>query len=518
MTLLVASILVRELDSLRDQCEQAFAEGADAVELRIDTYAGASAELADFLRSQPHRRFIVTCRSADEGGHCTDEAPARASRLIEAVGSSDAWIDFEWADWQRSDRVRSLLQSVVARGEAKTGRLILSAHDFEKVPGDLADRFARMQSAPCAAAKIAFRAEDIVDNFQAFDLMRQYADRAIVVAMGEAGLASRVLAQKFGAYATYAGLSEEAATAPGQLTVGEMTDFYRFGKIDAATDFFGVLGDPVAHSMSPLLFNRWFAESGTNAVYLPLHVARERDTLGRFLDGCRKRPWLSARGFSVTIPHKEAALKWVGDGVESAARKIGAVNTIVMRDGGITGHNTDAPAAIASLAAALGSSPVEMKGLPVDVLGSGGSARAIVAGLTDCGCRVSIFGRNPDKARALASRFDAQAHDWSDRAEGQGKVLIHCTSVGMWPAIDESPMEANGLDGYQLVFDIIYNPLATKLLVDAKARGASTLNGLDMFVRQAAMQHELWLGGKPDLSIAAELVASKIKPFSETAT
>ncbi|MGB2985034.1 MAG: type I 3-dehydroquinate dehydratase, partial [Phycisphaerae bacterium] len=511
MTLLITPIMAENLEDLKTRAERAWAGGAEAVEVRIDTYPGDPAQLAEYLKTHGDRTWIVTCRSADEGGHFHGDAMERVSRLVAAARGTDAYVDFELADWRKSSEVRQKVRLASARADGTGHRLILSAHDFSGPPDNLGALVKEMADVGDAAeGKVAYRTRHICDTFDALDWMHERGRVFTVIAMGDDGLWTRVLAKKLGAFATYCALDDESATAPGQVTLDEMFNRYRWSAIDASTRVFGVIGDPVAHSMSPLLFNHWFADAELNAVYLPLRVSGKDDHIRRFLDGCCERPWLDIGGFSVTIPHKTSALRWAGDGADWMARRLGASNTLSFHDRGVKAYNTDCHAAVSSVADALGCSRVNLAGLSVDVLGAGGAARAALYGLPMFGCKVTVYGRSPQKTRRLADEYDAQAAVWDERVHRGGEVLINCTSVGMWPEVDASPMPANSLSGCRLVFDLIYNPLETQLLRDAAEAGCATLNGLDMFVRQAAMQFALWTGRSPDTQHARDMLRREI--------
>jgi 3-dehydroquinate dehydratase/shikimate dehydrogenase len=524
MTLLVTSIAPARLGELKARAEDAWALGADAVEVRIDTFEDDPAGLAAYLKARDDCTWIVTCRSRAEGGDFAGNLAERVSLLVAAASETNAYVDFELADWRRSRDLQESVRLAAARTDGEGHRLVLSAHDFSvgsaprTVAGDgpqngpysaIVEELLGEDDA--TAGKIAYQSNHINDSFDALDLMHQHGGRLAAICMGEDGLWSRVLARKFGAFASYCSLSPDSETAPGQLTLADMMHRYYWGTIDASTRVFGVLGDPVGHSMSPALFNRWFADANVNAVYLPLRVRRADDSLPRFLDACVRRPWLDVGGFSVTLPHKTDALDWVGPGADHLAARIGALNTLVFRDDRALGYNTDCHAAIDSIVHALGCERGDLNGLPADVLGSGGAARAILAGLRNFGCEVTLFGRSPEKSSALAERFDARATPWEQRAGRRGEILINCTSVGMWPSVKESPMPQGSLSGCRLVFDVIYNPLETKLLKQPASAGAVALGGLDMFIRQAAMQFELWTARKPDTRLARELITREIQ-------
>jgi 3-dehydroquinate dehydratase/shikimate dehydrogenase len=536
MTLLTTSIFARDDGDWRAQALAAFDAGADAVELRLDDFDGDPAQIARFVADHDDRAWMLTCRAADEGGRFDGDTVDRVSRLIEASRGHDAYVDFEWAHWQRSANIRQkvLLAASVnrnrerdhnnrergrecdhnnrERGRECDHRLILSAHDFDRVPADLAERAAAIQAdRDDAVVKIAAAATDVCDNFAMLDLLHHARRPMIALCMGEAGLMSRVLAGKFGAFATYCAFDGESGTAPGQLTLSEMRDRYRCHQVGPGTRVFGVIGDPVAQSMGPILHNAWFASAGVDAVYLPLLVSADPAVLTRFLDGCAARPWLDVGGFSVTVPHKVAAMRWIGAGADPRARAIGAVNTLVRDGDRWSGHNTDADAAIDSLASAMGIDRGDLRDVPVDLLGAGGSARAVAAALDDCGAQITIYNRTPQRSASLASHFRATARPWSDVPRRAGRIVINCTKVGMTPNDHDTPIDANALGGCACVFDLIYNPIETRLVRDARAAGMIALGGLDMFIRQAVRQFELWTGQTADAEQGRALIENGIR-------
>lgn len=488
------------------------------IEFRLDLYRDEPADLAGWLAAQPDLRVILTCRSEREGGRCKRLSTMRAGLLADTASGNRAMVDFEQFDWQTDAGARARLMRVQSERGSPAGPfpwLILSRHDLEGSPGD-AGAFIRAVAASVegSVAKIAWASRHINDTFAALDLMHEHHHGVIAIAMGEDGLWTRVLARKLGAFATFAAADPEAPTAAGQLTIDEMLERYRWRHITEETKAYGVIGDPIGHSMSPMLFNHWFRIRGINAVYLPLLVRANGDGVRRFLDECRKRPWLDVGGLSVTVPHKSSALHWTGDGADRTARNIGALNTLVFRGVHVAGHNTDCHAAVASIAQALACQPPDLCGVTVDVLGTGGAARALLYGLPMIGCRVTVYGRSPERTKQLADQFQVTPAAWDDRTCRSGEIVINTTSVGMWPAADESPLPGDALSHCRLVFDLIYNPLETRLLRDAGAAGAATLNGLDMFLRQAAMQFALWTGQEAPTEGTAVLLADSIAGMS----
>lgn len=517
MTLLVASIGASRVSELTSLAAQAFTEGADAVELRLDCLAEQPTTLTGLQSFERNKAWIVTCRSQQQGGNSTLSPNARLAISSSLAKLLDAHLDFELEDWPKltSAQRQSILESLKASDHSRL--LILSHHDFEPGSQNVLSRVrATLNSEPQSIAKVAFVPNDITDTFAALDAMHEHRDRSIAIAMGEDGQWCRILAKKLGAFASFAAISHKKATAPGQLTIRDMIERFRWRQINESTRVFGVLGDPVSHSMGPLIFNRWFDEMGIDAVYLPLLVRRGGDCLSRFLTECVKRPYLGVEGFSVTLPHKQDASAWAGEGADRLVRSIGAANTLMLTGNIPQAFNTDCHAAVDSLVSALGCAHGDLLKLPVDILGSGGAAQALVAGLSTLGCKITIFGRSPDKVATLANRFSCDARTWPDRVSQSSKVLINTTSVGFAASVADSPMPADALADYDLVYDLIYNPLETKLLKEAREAGAATLNGLDMFLRQAAMQFELWIGKKPDLTTARLAIEAEIAGRPET--
>lgn len=459
----------------------AAAAGADAVECRLDCLAHppAEGELARLL-ADPPLDVIVTYRSAEQGGQSAANPGKRLETLRQAARFKPAYVDVELGtepqDWPAAP-------------------IILSHHDLRGCPADPKSILAAMEASPAAVSKLAFTAGGPEDAFRALEVLRLATKPAIALAMGEAGIASRVLARKFGAFGTFAAMEQGSESAPGQPTIEEFERLYRWDSIGAATAAYGVVGCPVAHSLSPAIHNAAFEAAGLDAVYLPLRVEAGADSFRRFMDALLARPWLDWRGLSVTIPHKENALAYVGrDNCEELTRKIGAINTIKIDAGGsCRGENTDYAAALDALCAATGKRRADLAGQTVAVLGAGGSARAIVAGLRHYGAEVQVFSRTVSRAEALAAEFSCRAAGMDAIGRTSATIVINCTPVGMHPNVNASPME-DFPPCVEVVFDTIYNPIHTRLLRQASQRGLRTASGLEMFVNQGAAQFEIWTG------------------------
>jgi 3-dehydroquinate dehydratase / shikimate dehydrogenase len=512
MTMLVTSITADTTDDMQTKALDALERGSDAVELRLDSLK-TSGGMAGIAEDLPSGTWIVTCRTASEGGAFRGPVEQQVEHLIRAGLAGEGFIDFEYRQWQKSPLARTELGKPItdSAGIRHPAPLILSYHDFEGRPNDLDDIVAQMCAVPEAiAVKIAWPAADIMSNFEALDIMRFAPKDIIAICMGEAGLLSRVLAKKFGAFASYASLSEAEASAPGQATLDAMLHEFGWGSIDVATQVYGVIGSPVAHSLSPMVFNGAFRAGRVPGVYVPLLVEPDYESFAAFMDACVERDWLDVRGFSVTLPHKENALRYLGDRIDPPADMIGAINTIRIEDGEVWGCNTDSPAAVEAILEAMGCEDDALEGVPVAVLGAGGVSRAVVAGLVDCGCDVTIYNRTRERADSLAERFGCRAEPWEDAAKTEAKILVNCTSIGMWPDSDATPISADVFRKDMVVFDTIYRPMATRLLREADAAGCRTVGGASMFVRQAAQQFEYWTQQPADEAYIAQLVASAL--------
>jgi shikimate dehydrogenase len=253
-------------------------------------------------------------------------------------------------------------------------------------------------------------------------------------------------------------------------------------QIGAKTRVFGVIGNPVAHSMSPLMHNRAMALTGFNGIY----VAFRAPDISAAISGLRA---LGIRGASITIPHKQAVIPLL-DEIDDEARRIGAVNTIAVDpEGRLLGANTDGRGALAALEA-----HIRVAGKAVLLVGAGGAASAIGASIVAAGARLTLLNRSDNTGRALARRLGCDFVPLSQAHKADGEILINTTPVGMWPGVDRMPIPRTMLQPGMVVMDIVYNPLRTRLLQTARSQGCTVLDGLGMFVRQGALQFEMWTG------------------------
>jgi 3-dehydroquinate dehydratase/shikimate dehydrogenase len=342
------------------------------------------------------------------------------------------------------------------------------------------------------------------------ELIRGASVPTVGLCMGDIGTPSRLLAGKFGAPFTYATFHHERTLAPGQLSYQQMISIYNYEQISPDTAIYGVIGDPIGHSLSPMIHNVAFRQQGIDAVYIPFRVPREH--LSQFLDDA---PAMGIRGLSVTIPHKEAVIERLTS-QDPAVVGIGACNTMVWKaDGTIHGYNTDEQAALDSLEAALKENATHgtsLDGMSALILGAGGAAKAIAFGLKQRGASVAVASRTADRAEQLADRLKCRAVEWSARHGVGADVVINCTPVGMHPNVDATPLEKHHIRPSMVVFDSVYNPENTLLIKDARSQGALTITGVDMFVRQAALQFKLFTGHDAPTDLMRETLKRQIGP------
>lgn len=507
MTHLICSIHESSAAELRRIVEGLPPDSHLWLELRLDGLPEDAVACAREISAASDRPTIATCRSVGQGG--LSALTAIESRELLGSFASD-YCDLEFspghpaAEWPT--------------GELDAKRNMLSYHDFHSIPQNLAGLLDEMERSAREhdVAKVAWACADISENLLALELLAERPGKRVLICMGERGLMSRVLAAKVGAFGTFCAAAEGRAAAPGQLSVQTMLNLYRWPKISSKTKFFGVIGSPVGHSLSPRIFNTQFSAHDYDGVYLPLLIDSEEELIG-FLNGCREKRWLDATGFSVTIPHKESVCRWLGDRADQSARRIGAVNTLHLVDGDYRGFNTDYLGILEALRSGAGLDATALGSKQAMVLGAGGAARAAVAALVDSGCDVTVFNRTADRAAALARDFGCKSGSWDDRANAQPDLIVNCTSVGMWPKVDASPMPAAALRAKTVVFDTVYKPRETALLRDAHAAGCLTISGIEMFIHQAAAQYRIWTELDADLSLLRATVERALEADAQDA-
>jgi len=516
-THIATPVFAESVETLRAMIIDAIDAGATLIELRLDLMWEIDDEDVRLaIENFPaHVRFILTCRSAAEGGAGTLSDRERVERMALLADAVD-FLDVELATW-RVPHNRSVIASALARlsstrttqpSEASAlgpqSGLILSMHDFKGRPKSLlGDVLACAEEAACTVIKVVWQPTSVRACFEAFELLRGSAKPMIALCLGELGQLSRLWAPRFGAFASFFALDAQHASAPGQLTIAAARDSYRWDTFSSETNFFGVIGHPVAHSLSPTLHNSVFTAESIDAAYGQFDVAPSYEAFKALMVDIEARPWLGVRGFSVTAPHKEHAVRYlqeVGGSVDALAAKIGAVNTLCFdTDSGWRGTNTDAPGAWQALKSAManhGRDGGEIK--HALVLGAGGAARAIVSVLIANSIDVTVANRDAQRAQTLVEAVGGRVCPWDQRTEQPFDLLVNCTPVGQLPDVEacpwppEVPMKTDAV-----VFDTVYRPHKTKLLQLAEAAGALAVPGLSMLVAQAELQFTEWWGRAP---------------------
>ena len=449
---------------------------ADMVELRLDGVQDIDVAGALAGRTRP---AIVTCRPAWEGGRFDGSEERRQSILREALDRGADYVDVEW---------RAGFADLIARDPR---RVVLSSHDFQRVPDDLAARATAMRQTRAGTIKIAIPAARLTD---ALALLPIGADGdAVVIAMGDAGLPSRLLASRFGSRWTYAG----DAIAPGQIPASRMLDEFRFHEILPTTDIYGVVSNNVTHSMSPLMHNAAFRAADLDAVYLPLRAADFDDFL-TFADA------MKVEGASVTIPFKLDALRATHN-ADALTRAVGAANTLRRTASGWEATNTDVQGFLDPLDGVYQGS---LEGARAAVLGAGGAARAVIVALLSRGVDVTIHGRRKEQAAEVGVACGAHVGEWPPPA-GSWDLLVNCTPLGGPAARSESPLPHGPFTG-RMVYDLTYGETESPLLRDARQAGCLTLDGLPMLVAQAERQFEWWTGNRPADGVMKTAVAHRL--------
>jgi 3-dehydroquinate dehydratase/shikimate dehydrogenase len=473
-----------------EMLERAEAALADSkfLELRLDSLAKPATALAGvkkFLAARRDAMAIATCRRKPNGGNFAGSLREEFSVLLAAAEAGCQIVDLEVesAEEARPAALKTFREGLRAAGAA----LLISFHDFSRTKG-LEAAARRIEAFEPDFVKVVSTAKALADNLAVLRLIedRSLSTQIVGIAMGEEGVVSRVLGPRAGAAFTFAASSDGVETAPGQVTARLLRDLYRIDQLDRATQVFGVAGNPIAHSLSPLMHNTAFRKEGINAVLLPLQVR----ALGDLLTLVRELP---LAGVAVTMPLKQEVLPHlanpVSKGTKPLTHRIGACNTLrVAADGKIVGFNTDVDGVVRPLEKRL-----RIKGARIAVLGAGGAARAAVFGLVEQGAEVFIVNRTHEKAVALAREAKAKAMKHELLAKNHFDAMINSTPCGMKGSKEPLPLSANELNA-GLVFDMVYNPLETPLLKLARERGIPVITGLEMFVQQGARQFEIWTG------------------------
>jgi 3-dehydroquinate dehydratase/shikimate dehydrogenase len=482
---------------IQAEIQEAARRGARLVELRLDFLAKAP-DFKRLLADKPCAMMATVRRPAD-GGRWSGTEPERQTLLRQAIVGGFDWVDLE----------TDVADAVPRFGKV---RRLVSYHNMHEVPADLEKIHERMCKQDADVLKLAVRGQQPEDNLRVLRLVKDAPKPTIAFTMGDMSMPSRVLGIKYGSPFTYAAFNPERGIAPGLPSFDELKHVYHVNSITADTQVYGVIGDPVAHSLSPLIHNAAFRSQRINAVYLPFRVPRGQ------LDGFLKHfDVLGVRGYSVTIPHKEQAALAASQR-EASVSVTQAANTLVRLGGGFGAYNTDFHAAVQSLLANLppspDGSPPTLHSRVALILGAGGVARAAAHALQREGALVNVTNRSPERATKLAEEIGCRAIDWAARHSVLCDILVNCTSVGMHPNVDETPVHHSFLKPGLVVMDVVYTPETTLLIREARGRGCHVVTGVDMFVRQAAAQFKLFTGLEPSLEYMRTVLRRALSPVS----
>ena len=448
------------------------------IEFRLDYLSKPAlglAKLKTFVEFHPEALIVATCRRAVNGGKFKGSIASEVDLLVKAAHLGCHLVDVELetaAQLKPSDfnRLR------------RSANLILSYHDFRGTK-KLEETFARMQQHPADFIKIVTTANSLYDNVVMMKFLEKYshAHSLIGLCMGEPGVISRVLSVRAGSQFTFAAANPGEETAPGQLTARALREVYRIDRVDAATRVYGVAGDPVAQSLSPVMLNAAFRRENVNAVYVALH-AKSMEDLMSCVQG------IPIAGLSITMPYKEQILKEL-DKSDPWTAKVGACNTLVRsQDGNLYGFNTDVNGVVRPLELR-----IRLQGARVLVLGAGGAARAAVFGLKERGAEVFILNRTPAAAQKLAKQARAKVINRTMLKKLEFDVIINATPAGMDGNRDPLPLSEQEMKA-KYFFEMVYTPAETRMMKTARARGMHVIPGSEMFVQQGARQFEIWTG------------------------
>src|SRR5271155_2766039 len=433
-------------------------------------------KLKAFLAEHPEVTAIATCRREANGGKFSGTNTAQLEVLQKAATSGFHLVDVEL---QTAEGVKPQeLDKLRTRGAA----LILSYHDFMTTK-DLDGIFERMRPLEPEFIKIVSTARHLTDNVAMIRFLERARDKANVVGicMGDQGIISRILGPRSGSIFTFASVAVGEETAPGQISARTLLDLYRIDQLDLATKVYGVAGNPVAHSLSPVMLNAAFRRERVNSVYLPLQTSGMTDLLTLIRE-------VPIAGLSVTMPFKQDILKHL-EKTDPLSERIGACNTVIRsQEGKLYGFNTDVAAVVRPLEKRL-----PLKGAKILVIGAGGAARAAVFGLKEKGAEIFVLNRTVASGQKLAREAKAKTVKREQMAKSSFDVIVNATPVGMRGAKAQSILDPEEINA-RLVFALVYNPIDTPLIKAAREKGLPVITGVEMFVHQGARQFEIWTG------------------------
>ena len=469
----------------------------------LDRPAAALPSLKTFLAENTAVTAIATCRRAEGGGKFEGSVAAELDILIKAASPAEGQLPFHLVDLELESAEALKSKDLATLRETGVG-IIVSHHDFKETR-DLEGIYARIAPFAPNFVKIVPTAKTLSDNVTLMRFIERISDEASIVGicMGDAGIISRVLGLRAGSAFTFAAAHVGEETGPGQIAARTLVETYRIEEVDAATKVYGVAGNPVNKSLSPIMMNTAFRRETVNAVYLALQTAKVEDLVALISS-------IPIQGVSITMPHKQAIMPHL-EHSDPLSQKIGACNTVLRQEGKLYGFNTDVAGIIAPLQKRL-----DLKGAKVLVLGAGGSARAAVFGLRDKGAEVFILNRTPETAAKLARQAGAKAIKREAIPKTTFDVILNATPVGMAGQKGAQILTADDLKT-KYVFDLVYNPIDTPLIRLARQMNLNVITGVEMFVQQGARQFEIWTGKPAPEEEMLRVVVHALKQQAEAA-
>jgi 3-dehydroquinate dehydratase/shikimate dehydrogenase len=452
-----------------------------------------------FFEDNTAATAIATCRRAANGGKFAGNVAAEVELLSLAAENGFHMVDLEL------ESAEALKKADLAKLRETGIGLIISHHDFAATK-DLDGIFARIEPFAPDFVKIVPTAKALIDNVTLIRFLERMNDHTniIGICMGDAGIISRVLGVRAGSAFTFAAATPGEETGPGQIAARTLIETYRIDHVDAATKVYGVAGNPIRSSLSPIMMNTAFRRETVNAVYLALQTTKLSDLLKLIHE-------IPIQGVSITMPLKQEILPHL-EQTDPLSAKIGAVNTVRLIDGKLYGFNTDVAGIITPLEKRL-----SLRGAKVLVLGAGGAARAAVFGLRDKGAEVFLFNRTPETAQKLARQSGSKTIKKEALAKTSFDVIINATPVGMAGNKAAPLLEARELNT-RILFDLVYNPLETPLIRMARQAGINIITGVEMFVQQGARQFEIFTGKPAPEEEMFRVVLHSLRQQAETAS
>ncbi|MFA5698211.1 MAG: shikimate dehydrogenase [Sphaerochaeta sp.] len=458
----------------------------DAAELRLDFLDEDELKVASIFPSTVDLPMILTYRRKSDGGQCTIGEKERIQTLYEVAKGAWAYVDIE-EDVKKSElKVKDpLFDGRLDFEEVLRSRnipIIRSFHDFEGVPEDLFGRISRLASKG-DIPKVAVTPQSLLDVITLFQVEEQlqHIPKKIIIGMGPWGIPTRILYKRLGSMVSFV---SDTNAAPGHLSPWVMSEIYRAREITPQTHIYGIIGNPVYHTSSPKIHNRGFEAIRYNAVYLPFLV----DSVRSFF---KLAELLKIRGFSVTIPHKQAVVPYLGK-TSREVKQIGSCNTVVRIQGMWKGINTDYYGFITPIQDLITTKPIKS----ALVVGCGGAARAIVYALINHGVKVTILNRTVERAERLAqetmSAFDSLEN--AHRYNGNVDLVVQTTNVGMGELEGVNPISSFEFSGSELAYELIYEPKETAFIQKAREAGCSVILGKEMLIEQGKLQFEAFCG------------------------